>query len=590
MAAATGWRSSSASGNAAGVVPPPAGARATSTRSRSRAGEAGRAQGGDHRDLVGGVLDGGEEDEQVAHRVGGATPASGSRCGTGCRRRRGPARAGRAGCGSARGRRCRCEARIGGRRRRGQALSRRTAAATSAASPSRTSAARRPRRRARRGRRRRAGRRGWPRCGVEGGVGGLASPSPSPHELLEQVVDPAEDGVDGAEVLAQGDDAAAEALPGAVPERDVGAAEAVDRLLGVADDQHPAGRRARCRPSAPGSAVGVGGGQGERPARPGAGRCPGTRRPAAPASARPAARRTVGVAPEQARREHEQVVEVEAAGAAALVGPGERERGDPRQQRRQDGGAQRRELLVLERAPPRRGGSTTAALLGLAPHALACRPVRRPRQLVEARGAPRARRRSRRPPRSAAQDGVDVLDAGWRPARRRAPTPRPPRSGDRGPQRRRRRGRARRAAPAPGRRAGGLGGAGPSGRAAAGRPRGGGRGGSPSVTATRGRRLEVGVGEEVVDERPPTARANSSSAGMPSSTSKAGGRPAASGCSARMRWAKPCSVVMAASSMRAAAAPQRRALGRVVEAARRSSRPLRARRGCGRGARRRPPR
>ena len=42
---------------------------------------------------------------------------------------------------------------------------------------------------------------------------------------------------------------------------------------------------------------------------------------------------------------------------------------------------------------------------------------------------------------------------------------------------------------------------------------------------------------------------------MPSSTSKAGGRWAATGCSARIRWAKPCSVVMTASSMRMAAAP-----------------------------------
>jgi hypothetical protein len=50
----------------------------------------------------------------------------------------------------------------------------------------------------------------------EGGVGGLEVALV--HDLLEHVVDPPEDGVERAEVLAQGDDGAAEALPRAVPE------------------------------------------------------------------------------------------------------------------------------------------------------------------------------------------------------------------------------------------------------------------------------------------------------------------------------------------------------------------------------------
>ena len=45
---------------------------------------------------------------------------------------------------------------------------------------------------------------------------------------------------------------------------------------------------------------------------------------AAPTTAGPASRRTDGVAPQQVAGEHEQVVEVEAPGPAALVGPAER--------------------------------------------------------------------------------------------------------------------------------------------------------------------------------------------------------------------------------------------------------------------------
>jgi hypothetical protein len=56
---------------------------------------------------------------------------------------------------------------------------------------------------------------------------------------FEDGVDPAEDGWDGAEVGGEGDGFAEEVLGGEV-RRDVGAAEAVDRLLRVADNEQAA--------------------------------------------------------------------------------------------------------------------------------------------------------------------------------------------------------------------------------------------------------------------------------------------------------------------------------------------------------------
>ena len=85
--------------------------------------------------------------------------------------------------------------------------------------------------------------------------------------------------------------AAPNAVAGREERGDVGAAEAVDRLLGVADDEQAAGVDRRSRPT-------VGRARRGRPtraarrARSGSGRCPGTRRAAGACSGRAAVRRT----------------------------------------------------------------------------------------------------------------------------------------------------------------------------------------------------------------------------------------------------------------------------------------------------------
>ncbi len=71
--------------------------------------------------------------------------------------------------------------------------------------------------------------------GLVGGLGGFLGLD----QGFEDGVDPAEDGCDGAEVGGEGDGFAEEVLSGEV-RRDVGAAEAVDRLFGVADDEQAA--------------------------------------------------------------------------------------------------------------------------------------------------------------------------------------------------------------------------------------------------------------------------------------------------------------------------------------------------------------
>jgi hypothetical protein len=160
--------------------------------------------------------------------------------------------------------------------------------------------------------------------GRQGGVGRLDVAVALTDEPVEHLVDPVEDGVDRPEVLAEAHHTVgAEQRPRAVPEGGVGAPEAVDRLLGVAHDQDPAGPQLDVVPARR-QPVGVGGGEGEdeldlerigvlelvddqhRP----------------PLGQRPPDR---GVAPQQVAGQHQQVVEVEAAGAATLVGPIERE-------------------------------------------------------------------------------------------------------------------------------------------------------------------------------------------------------------------------------------------------------------------------
>ena len=99
-----------------------------------------------------------------------------------------------------------------------------------------------------------------------------------PEDLVEALVDEGEDGGDGAEVGGEGQHFPTVRLDEALHllvDGDVGPAEAVDALLGVADDEELAWRgglgasRPRARPSGPRP--------GGRRSRPAAGRCPGTR-------------------------------------------------------------------------------------------------------------------------------------------------------------------------------------------------------------------------------------------------------------------------------------------------------------------------
>ena len=161
--------------------------------------------------------------------------------------------------------------------------------------------------------------------GVEGGrrsapravYGGWASPSPSPMSAPNTSLTQAR--IDGhrPEVLAQVDDAVAEARSARAVQSAMSAPpEAVDRLLRVADEEELAPARARRRPSVPAAASGRRR-RGRRRSRPGAGRCPGTRRRGGRRSGRARASRTVGVGPEQVAGEHEEVVVVQPPAAGA---------------------------------------------------------------------------------------------------------------------------------------------------------------------------------------------------------------------------------------------------------------------------------
>ena len=117
------------------------------------------------------------------------------------------------------------------------------------------------------------------------------------EERGEGVVDPVDDRLDRAEVRRELDGAAGlrgEVVTSGEERADVGAAEPVDRLLRVADDEEPPGLDRHVEPL---SAVRAAAGRRRRcarPARSGSGRCPGTRRAGDAGSAGAGSARTIG--------------------------------------------------------------------------------------------------------------------------------------------------------------------------------------------------------------------------------------------------------------------------------------------------------
>ena len=295
-----GWSGGQRVGERVLVVPPAAVLRLVREEVVVTAAEHRRPQRAHQRELVGGVVDGLQHHEQVAdlpravderRRLRPVGDAGGvervlelaerrARREAGCRCRR---------VGTARTARC--------RRRR----------AARPASPRAAHDRRPPRRRpprARAARRPSASRaRGWRRGarparppatrvahGLERDVLGLRLRL-GHDELAEHVVDEVDHRPGGAEVAGEPAGRRAERRPGPEERGDVGAAEAVDRLLRVTDHEQPAGvdrelvpavaRGRRARPT-----------RGARRDRTGSGRCPGTRRAAGGCTAARRRRRT----------------------------------------------------------------------------------------------------------------------------------------------------------------------------------------------------------------------------------------------------------------------------------------------------------
>ena len=154
--------------------------------------------------------------------------------------------------------------------------------------------------------------------GCESMSAGRASSIGSPMSVEKVSLTQLDDRLDGPEVGGELDDATAlgpEAPAGPQERGDVGPAEAVDRLLGVAHDEEVPGRHVDLLPRLAPRRLARAGRRRRcaRPARSGWGRCPGTRRAAAGRSARAGSRARPG----------------RARGHAAGLGPGRADRGTP---------------------------------------------------------------------------------------------------------------------------------------------------------------------------------------------------------------------------------------------------------------------
>ena len=167
-------------------------------------------------------------------------------------------------------------------------------------------------------------------------------------ELAEHVVDEVDHRAGGAEVAGELAGRGAERRTGAEERRDVGAAEAVDRLLGVAHHEQPARVDRRARPSG-GRARRARPTRAARRGRTGWGRCPGTRRAAGACSARAA----VGGRPSRARGR-----------AAAPRASTSRSWNSSSPRAPPGGGLAQGELRQLPRQPPHDGLGDASASVG----------------------------------------------------------------------------------------------------------------------------------------------------------------------------------------------------------------------------------